>query len=96
MIVSNIEKEKILMKQFITKSDIKKITNGGSHKKTVEIFERANELNGENVYKDRKYVNVDNVLRILGIKASDIRTRAEMERKLEQEKGASVATDAPR
>lgn len=83
MRVTNIEKEKIILKVFINKEDIKKLIGCSNHAKAIEIFNMANELNTG--YRDPKYVNVNNVLKIIGIKRSEIFANAELERKIKKD-----------
>ena len=84
---SNIEKEQIILKCFITKEDIKKLRNSSNHDSAIEIFNLANKINEENdAYVDSKYVQVSNVLKVLGIKDKDIFRNAAIERKILFEK----------
>lgn len=78
MKTNNIEKERIILKVFVTKEDIKYLTGNSNHQKAIEIFNLANDINTG--YKDSKYVNVANVLKVLGVKASDIMRNANIER----------------
>lgn len=83
MYVSNMEKEQIILKVFINKEDIKKLIGCSNHAKAIEIFNMANELNEG--YKDPKYVNVNNVLKVLGIKKGDIFNNAKIEREIKKD-----------
>lgn len=86
--ISNIEKEQIILKGFVTRSDIKKLIGCSTHKKASDIFDKANAINiSSNAYCDTSYVNVTHVLKVLNIKASDIFRNADIERKLLLEKG---------
>lgn len=75
---NNIAKEKVILKGFIRKQDIKVLIGVNTHKKALDIFNKANALNEG--YKDPDIVNVNLVLKVLGIKASDIFRNAEYER----------------
>ena len=84
--ISNIEKEQIILKGFVTRSDIKKLIGYSTHKKASDIFDKANEINiSLGAYCDANYVNVDYVLKVLGKKANDFFRNADIERKLMSE-----------
>lgn len=92
--ISNIEKEQIILKSFITKEDIKKLRNSCNHDRAIEIFNLANKINeANNSYVDSKFVQVSNVLQVLGIKEKDIFRNAAIERRILKEN--KIKKDAP-
>lgn len=84
--VSNIEKEKILLCSFVNKKQIRSLMDG-SHEQSVKVFERVREdieKEGKQLFHHNK-VPIGRVVKILGINENMIHKNAEYERQIKKD-----------
>ena len=84
---TNVEKEEVLMDQFITRSQIKILCDVGRWDKIQQIFNEARsmaESRGKRNYHDNK-VHTELVLELLGINEAQIHKYAKMERQIKKD-----------
>ncbi len=91
--VSNVEKEQILMCSFINKKQIRKLMDG-THKQSVTVFEKVREdvkKEGKELFHHNK-VPTARVVKVLGINENTIHKNAELERQ-QKKRCFSIALD---
>ena len=94
MSFSNIQKEVVLMNQFINKSQIRILNDGGSWDKIQQIFDDARHAavkQGKRNYHTDK-VHASLVLELLEIDESKIHRLAELERQIKRDTAAVEST----
>lgn len=91
---TNVEKEEVLMDQFITRSQIKILCDGGRWDKIQQIFNDARsiaESRGKRNYHDNK-VHTELVLELLGINEAQIHKYAKIERQIKRDTSADQSS----
>lgn len=94
--VTNIEKESIIMRSFISKTEIQKLMDTSNWKFVQEVFEEARKQvknEGKKLYHNDK-VPRDIVIKVLGINEKEIHKNAAIERQIK--KDASIKSLATR
>ena len=84
---TNIQKEEILMKQFINKTDIQRLMDTTVWNSVVEVFElaKAQVLEDGKKLFHRDKVPKDRVVKILGINEKEIHKNAALERQIKKD-----------
>lgn len=84
---SNIKKEEVLLKTFISKSDIQKLMDTTNWKQIQDVFKEAREQvlsEGKKLYHNDK-VPKRVVVKILGIDEKEIHKNAALERQIKKD-----------